>query len=164
MTVTKSRKGGICVPREYQTKKSGVTLPQTVYMRVKYALRDYERMRSERERIMHGGFGGAVHRALGAPIEGDPTGDKAVIMAELSGEVDAIERALHDVAAMYVNCIKRDDVDYFDALGAYADYGLFCYMLYDPKTDRQPCRQTWQNFKSTLAYQTALNLGYICAA
>ena len=152
------------MPREYQSKKSGAALPHTVFMRIKYALRDYERMRSERERILHGGFGGVVHRAMKGPIEGDPTGDKAVMIAGLSGELDAIERALHDVGAMYVNCIKRDDVDSFDTLGAYMDYGMFCYMLYDPKTDRQPCRQTWQNFKSILAYHTALNLGYIFAA
>jgi hypothetical protein len=92
---------------------------------------------------------------------GDPTGEKAAKLAALTGEVEAIGRALHDVGAVYVNSIKRGDMDYFDVLGAYADYGMFCYMLYDPKADKQPCRQTWQNFKSKLAYHVARNLGYI---
>ena len=152
------------MPIEYQPKKSGYVLPQTVYMRVKYTLKDYERVRALREKLMHGGLGGTVHRALGAANEGDPTGNKAIMLASLNTEVEAIERTLHDIAAVYANRITRDDVQYFDALGAFMDYGLFCYMLCDPITGRQPCRQTWQNYKCMLAYHIALNLGYICAA
>ena len=152
------------MPSEYQPRKSGYALPHTVLMRVKYALRDYERMRSMREQVMHGGFGGTVHKAQRGPVVSDQTGDKAVMLAAVSGEVEAIERALHDVGATYANSIKRADVNHFDALGAYVDFGLFCYLLCDPKTDKQPCRQTWQNFKTVLAYHVALNLGYILAA
>jgi len=152
------------VPIEYQPKKSGYVLPQTVYMRVKYTLKDYDRMRSLREQLMHGGFGGTVHRALRAVNEGDPTGDKGAKLAALTEELEAIERVLHDMAAIYADRIIREDVHYFDALGAFMDYGLFCYMLCDPVTGRQPCRQTWQNYKCMMAYHVALNLGYILAA
>ena len=158
------REGGIDVPIEYQPKKSGYVLPQTVYMRVKYTLKDYERMRLLREQLMHGGFGGVIHRALGTAREGDPTGDKAAALASLTEEVEAIERVLHDMAAIYANSVKREDIHYFNALGAFMDYGLFCYLLCDPETGKQPCRQTWQNYKCMLAYRVALNLGYICAA
>ena len=152
------------MPIEYQSKKSGYVLPQTVYMRVKYTLKDYDRMRTMREQLLHGGFGGTVHRAMRAVNEGDPTGEKGAKLAALTEELESIERVLHDMAAIYADRVIREDIQYFDALGAYMDYGLFCYMLCDPETGKQPCRQTWQNYKCMLAYHMALNLGYICAA
>jgi len=146
------------MPREYQLKRSGYTLPHNVYMQVNYILRDYERMRNEREVILHSGARDEYAGPNRTNVTGDPTGRRGVWLAALSARVEGIDRAVHDVNAGYGDRIKRQDIEYFDSLGAFVDFGLFRYLLYNPETDREPCRRTWQNFKSELAYHVAKNL------
>ena len=143
--------------RDYKLKRTGYDLPYNVYKSIKYMILDYERMKAERERILHES-GAAVRDAAKAGYISDPTGQKAVALAGLSGYLDGIDKAAHDVAAAYADAIKRTDIHSFDALGAFVDYGLFCCLLHDPETGAEPCRKTWQRYKTMLAYHVARNL------
>ena len=143
--------------RDYKFKRTGYDLPYNVYKSVKYMILDYERMRSLRERILYESSA-AVREAAKAGNTSDPTGQKAVALAGLSGYLDGIDRAAHDVALTYTDAIKRTDIHSFDALGAFADYGLFCCLLHDPETGAEPCYKTWQRYKIMLAYHVAKNL------
>jgi len=143
--------------RDYKLKRTGYELPYNVYKSIKYMILDYERMRSLRERILHESSA-AVRDTAKAGNTGDPTGQKAVTLAGLSGYLAGIDKAAHDVALAYADAIKRTDIDSFDALGAFVDYGLFCCLLHDPDTGAEPCYKTWQRYKTMLAYHVAKNL------
>ena len=66
--------------------------------------------------------------------------------------------AVHDVNAVYGNLVTRDDVDFFDSLGAFVDFGLFQYLTYSPVTEKELSRRSWQNFKMFFAFHVARNL------
>lgn len=147
------------LPREYQLKTTGNTLPHNVYMQVVYIIRDYHRMLNERNNIMFSSsYGDGQPRGNDTS---DTTANKAIKLSALSNRIDGIDSAIHDVNAEYSNRIKREDVDSFDCLDAFNDYGGFCYMLYDPKEGRQPCVRTWKYFRQTLAFKIAKNLNLI---
>lgn len=147
------------MPREYQLKTSGYSLPHDTYMEVKYIIKGYHRTLRERNKIMYSSpYPDGQPR--GSAIS-DTTANKAVRLAMLSSRVEAIDRAVHDINAEYGNRIKRDDVDGFDTLEAYEDYGTFCYYLHDPETMWEPSVRTWKRFNSMFAYFVAKNLNLI---
>ena len=128
-----------------------------MYKSVRYLILDYERMRNDRERILHE-MGTTLKEALQITHISDPTGQKAAQLAGLSRYIDGIEKAAYEVSTAYAAKMKRDDISYFNALGAFVDYKLFCCLMYDPETDEEPCKQTWQRYKTMMAFYVAKNL------
>ena len=145
----------ISIPREYQFRRSGHVLPHNVYKSVRYIILDYERMKNERERILHEMGMTLKEVAVQVTHTSDPTGQKAAQLAGLSWYIDGVEKAVREVTDAYTAKMKRDDIQYFNALGAFADYKLFCCLMYDPETGEEPCQRTWQRFKTMLAFYVA---------
>ena len=147
------------MPRNYRPKQIERLLPHNVYMQVIYIIKDYHRMRQERQNIL---FSTQSHdgQPRGSQTS-DTTAAKAVKLAALADRIDGVDRAIHDTNALYADKVKRDDVEQFDALDAFADYGTFCYMLYNPAQETQPAYRTWNRFKSAFAYKVAENLKII---
>ena len=85
--------------RNYQQKKNNpYKLPHNLYMRMLYLVRDYERIRSEREDILN-----ASPAPDGTPHSGtgNPTEQKAIKLAGLGDNCSAIEQALRVVPPEY---------------------------------------------------------------
>lgn len=140
-------------------KNTRDSLPRAVHMQVVWILKDYHRLRREREEILF-----STPHNDGQPKAGgtsDATAGKAVRMAALSARLEGIDRALHDVSARYTTKIARDDEECFDSLRAFDDYGYFCYVLYDPTTETEPCQRTWKYFRKVLTSIIANNLNLI---
>jgi hypothetical protein len=100
------------MPREYQIKTEE-RLPHAVYMQVLYIIRDIDRLKAERERILY---------ASPAPPDGlqrqkggatDPTLKAVMRMEEMSIRINAVEKALKSIpkeyrAGILNNIIKRE--------------------------------------------------------
>lgn len=86
--------------KHYQPKKNNpYRLPHNVYMQCLYAIRDYERIRGEREEILY-----SSPSPDGQPRgsdTSDTTANKAVRLAELSRQCEDVEQALVRVPAEY---------------------------------------------------------------
>lgn len=85
--------------RNYQRQKNNpYKLPHNLYMRMLYLVRDYERIRSEREDILQGSPApdGIPHSGTGNPTE-----QKAIKLAELGGSCRAVETALSLIPVEY---------------------------------------------------------------
>ena len=133
------------MPRNYQTEIAR-DIPKDVYMEVMWKINGYERRRRERENILF-----ASTSRDGQPKSsgmGDPTANAATRLAMLSESVEAIDKAMHDMNALYTCKMKRDDTGQFDALGAFNDYGAFCYFMHNPKNGMQSVYRTWNRFRS----------------
>ena len=85
--------------RNYQCKKNNpYMLPHNLYMRMLYLVRDYERIRSEREDILSAS---PVPDGIPHSGNGNPTEQKAIKMAELDSTCSAVEKALDIVPYEY---------------------------------------------------------------
>ena len=116
-------------------------LPRTIYKRVIWAIKDYPRRKQQIE---------AVREASPAPPDGqpkgtatsDPTSSKAVRIAEISKEVDAIDKAKANIYPEYMSAIWN-------------------HLVYDlPYPDDVNIR-TYTRWKSAFVYYCAVYLGLI---
>lgn len=85
--------------RNYQRQKNNpYKLPHNLYMRMLYLVRDYERIRSEREDILHSSPApdGIPHTGTGNPTE-----HKAIKLAMTGESCKAVEKALAAVPNEY---------------------------------------------------------------
>ena len=91
------------MPRNYQPQKNNPDwLPHNVYMRVLYIIRDYQRMKAEQDAVMYtspSGYSGPKNE------HGDPTANKAVKIAMMSAETDAVDSALRRIPGEYQKAI-----------------------------------------------------------
>lgn len=85
--------------RNYQRQKNNpYKLPHNLYMRMLYLVRDYERIRSEREDILNSSPppDGTAHSGTGNPTE-----QKAIKLIELGSSCDAVESAIAIIPLEY---------------------------------------------------------------
>lgn len=91
--------------RNYQRQKNNpYKLPHNLYMRMLYLVRDYERIRSEREDIL-----AASPAPDGVPHSGtgNPTEQKAIKLAMLGRECEAVEKAIETIPQEYRKGVLR---------------------------------------------------------
>lgn len=89
--------------RNYQKQKNNpYKLPHNLYMRMLYLVRDYERLRSEREDILNSS---PVPDGIPHSGTGNPTEQKAIKLAMLDRECDAVTKALNKVPEEYRKAI-----------------------------------------------------------
>lgn len=92
--------------RNYQRQKNNpYKLPHNLYMRMLYLVRDYERIRSEREDIL-----AASPAPDGIPHSGisNPTEQKAIKLALLGNECEAVEKAIETIPKEYRKGVLRN--------------------------------------------------------
>lgn len=152
------------MPQYYQSKRLvDCQLPRDIFKRVSSMLEGYPRMKTEMAGLrMNIIMASPKHDGQPkGPGVGDPTANKAMRLAKLGDELEAIEGAVRDVNAIYTSRLKRDDISSFDAVSAFGDYRYYCFAMYDPDSGKQPARRTWSYFKTLLAYKLAENLNLI---
>lgn len=119
--------------------KKGYELPKEVYMQTLWFIRDYPRMKEEYDSLI-----GRSHPMDGQPRGtdvGDPTGQIAVKAAELSGKINAIEKALSSIPKEYRQSVFENVV----------------YRIpYKPVASRN----TWVTYRRRFVYFVAVNMQF----
>ena len=115
-------------------------MPHNVYMRVLYIIRDYDRMKAEQNEVIFA----TPERYMGAKRNGhgDPTANKAIKIANMSRETDAIERALAHIPEEYRDGIWRNIIH----------REIYPYCAHP---------NTWNEWKRRFCYFTAGFLGLV---
>lgn len=86
--------------RDYIPKREfPYKLPRNVYYQALYAVRDYDRLSSEYQELLHASAGNDGQSRGSTP--GDPVGKIAARRAELSDKLTAIDRALCEIPKEY---------------------------------------------------------------
>ena len=85
--------------RDYQRKKTKYILPNAVYNKTLWTIRDYHRVKDEVETMIAVGGGNNDGPPIGAP--GDPTYKLAVKYADYVDIVNAIETAKENIPQEY---------------------------------------------------------------
>lgn len=125
--------------KDYQRKTNNPhLLPKTVYNRVLWLIRDYERMKAERNEIIHG-YNCEQDGLPHGSETGNPTMDKALKLETLGREMEAVEQALLLVDEDMRNGIINN----------------ICYQVPYPY---YPSNSTWARNKRVFVYQVARNL------
>ena len=87
--------------RHYQKKRNNpYILPHNLYMSVLYIIRDYERLKSEREYILTASPLPPDGQPRGMSIS-NPTEDKAMKLIAVSSQIDVVDKALRTVPKEY---------------------------------------------------------------
>lgn len=125
--------------KDYQRKTNNpYLLPKTVYNRVLWLIRDYERMKAERNEILYSGNREVSDMPRGSE-RGNPTMDKALRLETLGREMEAVEGALLLVQEDLRNGVMNN----------------ICYQVAYPYF---PDRTTWWREKVKFVNQVARNL------
>lgn len=89
------------MPRDYQRKTDNpYRLPENLYKMVKYAVRDYDRIKAEHDSILHS----SSYKEPGIPSGsrcGNPTEEKAIKISRLSDQLRVIDQALVQIPEEY---------------------------------------------------------------
>ena len=126
--------------RDYQPQKNNpYKLPHNLYMRMLYLIRDYDRMRSEREDILHGS---PANDGIPCAGIGNPTENKAIRLMSMGSECDAVDAAFREIPAEYRKAI-HDNI---------------CYGSPYPYTAH---RNTYSYWRTRLLYALAKKMGCI---
>lgn len=135
--------------REYVGKKSGVE--RSVFFRVKYFLKDYDRLKRERISILYGSPPPPDGMPRGS-ASGNPTEDKAVRLMAINADLEAIEQSAVEVRGEYSGKVKDD----WDPIKAYWDYNYFnCVHIRTRQNPEGPSRSTWTRYKYDLTRRIA---------
>lgn len=102
------------------------TLPHTTYMRVIYAIRDYERIKAEYEAIVESSPAPPDGMPGGSKIS-DPTADKAIRLEDLGRQMHAIEAGLSVIPEEYRRQIYNNIVYRIPYDTSYTSYYTYRY-------------------------------------
>lgn len=126
-----------------ECKKQGkYNLPQNVYLRTLYLIRDYERLKAIREDIIYGSPPPADGQPRGSGSKADETASKAIRLEMISKECEAIEQAMICIPEEY----RRGVVD------------NVMYQVRYPDTAHY---RTWVKYKGKFIKNVAENIGYV---
>lgn len=129
-----------------------MNVPHNIFMQIQYKIRDYDRLRQLREDLLQT----SAPPPDGMPrshSKSDPTGARAIRLAFVNVQLDAIESSAHEIARGYAKKVRAG----FDPLEAYRSYDYFCEML---STGRNsiPSRRTWNYYKVAFSRRIAEKL------
>ena len=98
--------------REYLVKeRNRYYLPKAVYYQALYAVRDYDRLRSEYAEVLAGSVGVAGDGQPSGSRIARPTQRKGEKLAEISEKIAAIERALAEIPDEYQKAVFENVKD-----------------------------------------------------
>lgn len=128
--------------KDYQRKTNNPhLLPKTVYNRVLWLIRDYERMKAERNEILYSGNREVSDMPRGSDMA-NTTMDKALKLEQLDREMQAVEQAL-----LLVDGDMRTGI-----------MNNICYQVPYPY---YPSESTWLRRKRKFIHDVAKNLKFV---
>ena len=125
---------------DYQlTRNNPYLLPKAVYHRTLWIIRDYERLKAERNELLYAQNYQQDGMPKGNDV-GNPTEAKALRLEQISRDIEAVEQALQTVDEDMRNGIMNS----------------ICYRVPYPY---YPGERTWQRAKQKFIHQVAKNAG-----
>lgn len=137
------------MPRNYQLKrKNDHYLPHDLYMQMVYVIRDYKRLKSEYEIIMHSSpFSDGMPKGTDTS---DSTQRKAFKLISAGNELTVIDQTCVEMIGKY-----SSRVDTFKPLKAFHDYVYFSSTL---ASDDGLSERTWKRYRQEFAWSVARKL------
>lgn len=147
------------MPRYYQPKKGNPYIldDKALYKQVFWLIMRYPTLIEQRQRIIHGSPPPPDGMPNGKGTAGDPTQRKAMLLAEISSQLEAIDQTIVELSAKYERTCTGDK---FDPYEAFVDYGAFCGYRSKPGRDCAPCYRTFNRYRSEFVYGVAKKLYY----
>ena len=131
--------------RDYQAGNGNMYhLPRSLYNRVLYIIRDYDRLCEQRKEIIFG----SANMESGMPHgtnTSNPTEQKAIRLAQIESEINIIDNALRQIPPEYAQYV-------FDNVR----YGYRCPSWVQNKD--LASRRTWSRWRTKFLYFVAKNL------
>ena len=128
--------------RDYQRKKSNPwILPANLYRQTLYAIRDYDRLKSEYEEEIRLICGVMDGQPRGTKI-GDPTANTAIRLERIYSRIKAIEEAKKEIPEEYIK-------------------GGWQNILYAAPFPHDAGRATYSRYKSKFVYEVAKKLSFL---
>ena len=125
---------------DYQpTRNNPYLLPKAVYRRTLWIIRDYERLKAERNELLYAQNYQQDGQPKGSGV-GNPTENRALRLEQLSRDIEAVEQALQTVDEDMRSSIMSN----------------ICYRVPYPY---YPGERTWQRAKQKFIHQVAKNAG-----
>ena len=147
------------MPRYYQPKRDNPYMleDKALYKQVFWLIMRYPALAEQRLQIMHGSPPPSDGMPNGKGTVGNPTLRKAMLLAEISGQLEAIDQTMVELSAKYEKTCTGEK---FDPYEAFVDYGVFCYYRSKPGRDAAPCYRTFNRYRSEFVYKVAKKLNY----
>lgn len=144
--------------RHYQPKNNNpYLLEHDLYMQMFYTIRRYPKLSERREKVLFGSPPPPDGMPSGKGETSNPTERKAVVLAQLDAEIEAIEQTIIYLKGKYSDTYTGEE---FDPYEAFMDYGVFCFYRSGKGKDIAPCKRTWNRYRSEFAYLVAKKLNY----
>ena len=147
------------MPKYYQPKKNNPYILQdkALYKQVFWLIMRYPALIEQRQQIIHDSPPPPDGLPNGKGRVGDPTQRKALLLAEISGQLEAIDQTIAELSVKYEKtCVG----DRFDPYKAFVDFGTFSYYRSKPGKDAGPCYRTFNRYRSEFVFKVAKKLNY----
>ena len=129
------------------TKNNYYHLPKTLYNRVLYTIRDYDRLKQSKSEI-NLNSGNVPYEKVDSNHIGNPTEDKAITLCKIDEDIKAIDFALKRIPEEYATPI-------FDNIR----YGPSCLNWVQNKD--YASKNTWSMYRVRFIYNVAKNLNLL---
>ena len=147
--------------RNYQVE-SKFKLEHNLYMQILYMVRGYRELKRRKAEILYKGPRPLYEESHESNRKTQkftaPTETKAIVLAGIDTQLSAVEKAINVLKYKYKYTCTGEP---FDALGAFLDYGVFCYYRSDPGKELCPAKKTWSRYRSEFCYLVAENLNLV---
>ena len=147
------------MPRNHQPKRNNpYWMEHNLRMQVLYLIKRYQDLIDQRNNAMYGSPAPPDGMPKGSGITGDPTQCKALVLAALSSQIEAIDQTIVELRGIYDSTCGSG---LFDPYKAFKSYENFCYYRSDPNKDIAPSKITWKRYRSEFIYKVAKKLNYL---
>jgi hypothetical protein len=142
----------------YQAKNSPWYIADhNLYMQTAYMIRGYRGLRRRRDEALHASPPPPDGMPRGGAA-GDPTARRALLLAALNAQIEAIERVSIELRGKYRKTCTGEP---FDPYEAFLNYGVFCYYRSKKGRETAPCYKTWKRFRAEFIYKVAQNMNQL---
>ncbi|MDD4700328.1 MAG: hypothetical protein PHV07_08790 [Oscillospiraceae bacterium] len=134
--------------RDYQKQiNNPYYLPRSLYNRVLYIIRDYDRLCEQRKEIIYGSSNVESGMPHGSGIS-NPTERKAILLSQIESEISIIDKALRQIPPEYATYIFEN-----------IRYGYKCPSWVQNKDNAN--KNTWSRWRCQFIYLVAKYAGLV---
>lgn len=134
--------------RDYQVQKNNpYQLPRSLYSRVLYFIRDYDRRCEQRKEILFGSSNAESGMPHATGIS-DTTAKKAILLSKIESEIDIIDKSLRQIPTEYAIYIF-DNIRYGYKIPNWVQNKDFA------------SKNTWSLWRCKFIYLVAQNMGLV---
>jgi len=142
------------MPRNYQVKGKYHIEDHFLYMEMMNLVKGYNELRGRKTKILYGSPAPPDGMPRSGKV-GNPTEDKAIVLANIDSRIEAIQEVMAELQCKYENTYTGEP---FEPYEAFMDYGVFCYYRSRDGENEAPSQKTWSRYRSEFLYKLAKKL------